>query len=420
MAGLIGVTSAAAQRAPTFSVGAGTAFPLSDIPEFYDPSAGGNLELAVPLSQQLDLTVGATYDRFFLDDRAFINVFDRASGGRLGALDLELEGGAYSVFSATTGLRWTVATPGTATLYLTGATGLFYETIHDLDVEAHDETGTPVEVSAGAEGNDTSYGFSLGAGVGVPVAAGVDFFVEPRYVLVLRETQYLPLRVGVSFGGLFGDGRFSAPAEGDQSAGGFGIGRYELSAAYQRAFFSDGDLGSQDFRASMAHHSFSDHTGLALGLSYRRAVDTEMRPGGIGGWSNRQSIDADLVFFVDVLRFTTGTATHRLRVGLGPALRHHWGEWPRTWIFARLEDQVNVDELLRSYDRVYEAYYDEGPQEGTHFLFTDTYEETNWGGVLNLQYNLVFDRLVAGPAAGLWRYGDENVLSYGLHLGVHF
>jgi hypothetical protein len=75
---------------------------------------------------------------------------------------------------------------------------------------------------------------------------------------------------------------------------------------------------------------------------------------------------------------------------------------------------VDVDEWLRLYDHVYRTQ-----AEGrTHLLFTDTFEETEWGWALELRYDLAFERFVAGPAAGLWRFDGENVISYGLHLGA--
>lgn len=53
------------------------------------------------------------------------------------------------------------------------------------------------------------------------------------------------------------------------------------------------------------------------------------------------------------------------------------------------------------------------------YLFTEKFDETNWGGTFQLEYALAFEGgFTVGPQLGMWWYEGGNVVSYGLRAGV--
>lgn len=407
-----------ALRPPSLRIGAGAALPVSDGLSFFHgagPSVAAGLD--VPLSDALDVTLDASYTRLLLNDEDFLDPIERRLSPEFGDVDFDLSGGANNLIAGTVGLKWTFATPGRAALYLSGGTGLFYSTIGDIDVEARDVDGNPLEgdgdasLRSGEEG--ASFGFDLGAGVRLPLGAGADLFVEPRYALFLDDSHYFAARAGVAFDGLF---EAAAPVRQREARAG-GTRRYEVSAGYRGTFFGDGDETGASYRLSVARHVFSSRTGVALSGAYRRAVDTDLQEGL--SWTKRRGMAADLTFFVDALRFDTGSASHHLRIGAGPAVRRQWGEAPRSLRFDAPGRPVDVERWLDASDR---DHVYSGPIDGrTRYLFTEEFDETQWGGAVELEYALTFDGVTVGPRAGYWYYGEGSpAMSYGLHVGVPF
>jgi hypothetical protein len=367
----------------------------------------------VPISGALDVTVEVGYTRLLLDDDRVTRLFEAAAPAAVGSdLNLEVRGGGNHLVSGTAGLAWTFATPGGASFYLSGGTGLLYSSIGDPDVEARDAAGTPIEGDARLRSSEegASFVFDLGAGVHLPVAARVDMFVEPRYVLS-GNARYLSARAGVSLENVFGPPPAGPGETADREAP--APRRYEVSASYRGTFFGDGDETGSGSRAEVARRLGSDRTGLALSGTYRRAVDTDMEEGLY--WTKRRGVAADLAAFVDVLRFETGRAAHRLRIGAGLAVRRQWGEQPR--VLAAGADARQVAAWREGNDNVHRV------QVGgeTRYAFTNEFDETQWGATLTLEYVLSFDNVTVGPSLGYWYYGEGSpATSYGIQVGVPF
>ena len=410
-------------RPPSLRVGAGVAVPVSDGLSFFHgtgPSVAAGLD--VPISSALDMTVGVGYTRLHLDDDRITRLIDAAAGAAgVGNLNIEVSGGTNHLVSGTAGLRWTFATPGQAALYLSGGTGLFYSSIGDPDIDARDAEGHPVEGGDGearlrSSEEGASFGFDLGVGVGLPAAEGVNVFVEPRYALFLGDSHYFSAHAGVSMVGVFGA---SLAAPGDAADQEAPVPRhYEMSASYRGTFFGDGDETGAAYRAEVARRFFSSRTGLALAGAYRRAVDTDLQRGL--NWKKRRGVAADLTFFVDALQFETGAATHRLRVGAGPAVRRQWGEDPRSVRTGTPEHPVDVERWLEEEENDRARRFTGGDGR-TRYLFTEEFDETQWGGALKLEYVLSLGNITVGPSAGYWYYGEGSpAMSYGVQIGVPF
>ena len=404
-------------RSPSLRIGAGAAVPVSDgLSFFHQPGPSLAAGLDVPISERLDVTLDVGYTRLLLDDDQITRLFEAAAGS-IGAnnLNFEISGGANHLIVGTAGLRWTFATPGQAALYLSGGTGLFYSSIGDPDVDARDTEGNDVAGDASLRSSEegVSFGFDLGVGTRLPLAAGVDLFLEPRYALFLSDSHYFSARAGLAF-----DGLFDAAPTRQRRERARAPRRYEVSTSYRGTFFGDGDETGAAYRAGVARRLFSSRTGLALAGAYRRAVDTDLDKGL--QWKKRRGVAADLVFFVDALRFETGRVAHRLRVGAGPAVRRQWGEQPRAVLTADPGQPREVERLLKSdsYDRARRFTNEDGR---TRYLFTEEFDETQWGSAVKLEYVLDFGHVTVGPSAGYWYYGEGSpAMSYGLQIGVPF
>lgn len=194
--------------APSLRLEAGGAFPVGDnaISTLYEPGLSFGAGVEAPVSRQLAVAVDFGYSRFFLDDDFLIQQIRFADpSGMLGGVDFDLSGGAFSVFSGTAALKWTFASAGTASFYLKGGPGLYYSTIGDLDVTGRDADGDPVEGEGSLNRDDDglTVGAQVGAGVQLQTAAGLRLFVEPQVAFLIDDTKFVPVRVGVSFDGLF-------------------------------------------------------------------------------------------------------------------------------------------------------------------------------------------------------------------------
>jgi hypothetical protein len=403
-------------RPPSLRLGGGAAVPVSDGLSFFH-GAGPIVAtgLHMPISGALDVTFDVGYSRLSLDEDRITRLLDVAAPvAGSGTLDFEVSGGANHLVSGTAGLTWTFATPGWAAFYLSGGTGLLYSSIGDVDIEARDAEGNPIESDGDARlrssGEGASFVFDLGAGVRLPVAAGVDVFVEPRYALSM-DSRYFTARAGVSMNNVFGPSPAVLGDAADREAP--APRRYEMSAGYRGTFFGDGDETGAGYRAEVARRLFSSRTGLALSGAYRRAVDTDMEEGL--HWTKRRGVAADLTVFVDALRFETGRASHRLRIGAGPAVRRQWGEQPR--VLATGADSLQVAAWREDTDNVHRVQVD----GRTRYAFTNEFDDTQWGSTLKLEYVLSFDHITVGPSAGYWYYGEGSpATSYGVQIGVPF
>ena len=404
-----------ALRPPSLRVGVGAALPVSGyLSTLHGPGPSVAAGLDVPISEAVDVTFGAGYTRLLLDDSRLTRIFGAAAGAAgAGNLTFDASGGAHHLTSGIAGLKWTFAMPGRAAFYLGGGTGLFYSSIDDLDIEARDAEGNDVAGDASLQSNAEGvwFGFDLGVGVRLPVASGVDVFVEPRYVL-FWGAHYFDTRAGVSLNDVFGASPVGLEDAADQGAP--APRRYEVSAGYRGTFFGDGDETGAAYRLGVARRLFSDWTGLALAGAYRRAVDTDLQE-DLRGWTKRRGVAADLAFFVDALQSETGAATHRLRIGAGPAVRRQWGEE------LRRSGDVPSGTTVR-YDEERYDHFRSGSADGrTRYVLTNDFAETRFGGAFKLEYVLSFDRVTVGPSVGYWYYGEgQPATSYGVQVGVPF
>lgn len=199
-----------ASRVSSLRLGAGGALPISDnLSELHGLGPSFSTGLDVPLATRLGLAISLSYSRFSLDGNALLHLFkELAPPGTLDGVEFDFRGGAHSFASGAVALKWTFATLRMASFYLNGGAGVYYSTLEDALAQPRDpDSGIPnvkFDLTSSAEG--TSLGFQVGVGVLLNVSPNVDLFIEPQYVLILEDTEdtkYLPVRVGVSYNGLF-------------------------------------------------------------------------------------------------------------------------------------------------------------------------------------------------------------------------
>ncbi len=207
--------------------------------------------------------------------------------------------------------------------------------------------------------------------------------------------------------------------------------RYEISVGYEGLFLGEGDVGAQAYRVEVARTLFSNRIGLALSLSYQRAVNKSLRAAVLSRWKDKHTYVADLALFYDVLRFEYKATGHRLRLSAGPSVQRRYGENPRSLQFPivfklhpeRLEELkrlVASAEGVNFYQEVLEK--DEFVhQQGTYVLITVDRRGTDFGAMLAASYGLTYRRFF-GEVGIVWRYYQNEYLARGwvFSLGLKF
>lgn len=193
---------------------------------------------------------------------------------------------------------------------------------------------------------------------------------------------------------------------------------HTVDASYRNAFLSDGDIHAQSVRlaGSYALHAWA---GVAVQASYQFALTNDVRDAARGNWSDYQAALGDVSVYVVPLRIWTGTVGHRVRLSMGPAVRHQEREHP-----GLLTYPAAYEDGLVSYDTDYDRYYQERlegkdlEQEGVYTLFTTIDKGWQLGGRVGAAYQLQAGRFIVGMDTDLHVLGGEKVFSYGLSLGL--
>lgn len=405
---------------PSLHAGGGAAVPVSaGLSLLHEPGPSIALGLDVPIVERLNVAFNVEYAHLRLDAEKGLAPLRGAVPPGVGRVDLNLSGGAYRLVSGMVGVEWTFATLDQAAFYLGGGAGLHHTSIGDIDLDARDADGNDLggEARFQSSGKGTSFGLRTSAGVRVPVAAGAALFIEPQYALITSDvSHYFVGHAGVSLDDLFeSDALLSRRSRRRAGGAVTPLRRWEMSVGFRDATFSDAEAGGVTYRAQVSRRLLSARTGLTLRGAYRQAVHTDLRESDWQSWSKRRAVATDITVFVDVLRFTTGAARHRLRLSTGPSVRHRWGEQPRLIFSSTPGDPAEVAEISNLYDHTHSL------QDGSRAVFTDRIDETETGFTAEVEYALTLPGgFTVGPSAAYWRYEGEMLTSYGLHLGVPF
>ena len=178
-----------------FGVQGGANFPQNNIRDAYRTGFNGGIQLGYdPKTSPIGLRVNALYNRFRGDNTNALAVQpNRASDSE-----------TYSAFAdAVLRLPFGKFLGSTSGFYLVGGPGVtLFRNYRDFQ----QQTGTTVGGSeTGALTSNNATRFSLNGGVGLEYGIGnVSLFTEGRYVRVFtqgRDTDYLPLTVGLRFHG---------------------------------------------------------------------------------------------------------------------------------------------------------------------------------------------------------------------------
>lgn len=185
----------AAQDTPTFSLGAGLAFPSGTAADLTDPGPSVAAWAVFPLVGPLGLTVDARYTRL----HAKLEPALRALGidpGPFQGVGGYLEGGYHWWATATLGLQLLVGPrDGPVVPWVQAAGGIARggvarsRTWELGDVESHPGSWETAPAAAAA------------AGVDVRVASGVRAYLRGRWLVLFTDperTTFLPLELGVS------------------------------------------------------------------------------------------------------------------------------------------------------------------------------------------------------------------------------
>lgn len=174
---LLALFVAVPATAQTLYLHGGAGFPSSsDFNNAYKTGFNAGIGAGLAITENIEGVLMGRYDRFGLD------------------LPGDFDGGAFSAFSATANLKLNAPMVARRVMpYAYGGAGLFRSAVGDLE-----SNGVTSESDS-----ELDFGVQFGAGLSLAMTPRTNLMVEPNYVLILNEgenTQYFPVRLGVSFG----------------------------------------------------------------------------------------------------------------------------------------------------------------------------------------------------------------------------